>query len=93
MLRFPTATRVPCALQDSTALWESLPAAVMDRAVHLHHACLRSCAAACRAYESATEGDSFILAFHSPLEALTFCLSAQEQLPLLDWPEELLQVG
>lgn len=41
-------------------------------------------------YESATEGDSFILAFHGPLDAARFALLAQAALMELPWPTELL---
>ncbi len=34
-------------------------------------------------YESAWEGDSFAIAFHSPRDALSFSLEAQTQLLLL----------
>ncbi|KAG2486636.1 hypothetical protein HYH03_014692 [Edaphochlamys debaryana] len=79
-------------IQDSTRLWETLPAAVMDASVQLHHVCIRRCATSCGGYESATEGDSFILAFHSAQAAMLFCLAAQEELPGMDWPEALLQI-
>ncbi|KAG2488551.1 hypothetical protein HYH03_012870 [Edaphochlamys debaryana] len=88
----PETTLVITDIQDSTALWEALPAAVMDEAIDLHHACLRRCTTACGGYESATEGDAFILAFHTPQSALLFCLTAQEELPALAWPEPLLQM-
>ncbi len=45
---------------------------------------------AVRSYESATEGDSFILAFHVPLDAARFALLAQAALMELPWPVELL---
>ncbi|KAG2434837.1 hypothetical protein HXX76_007722 [Chlamydomonas incerta] len=80
------------ALNDSTRLWELLPAAVMDAAIHVHHNCIRRGAAALQGYESGTEGDSFLLAFHTAQNALVFCLRVQEELVGLAWPEELLQV-
>lgn len=40
--------------------------------------------------ESATEGDSFILAFHTPASALAFAESFQLGLMNIAWPEELL---
>lgn len=81
------------ASQDSTRLWELLPASTMDSAIDLHHACLRTCSAAHGGYEALTEGDSFTLAFHTPHAALAFCLAAQEALMLQDWPPELLEVS
>ncbi|KAG2500013.1 hypothetical protein HYH03_002295 [Edaphochlamys debaryana] len=78
-------------IQDSTALWEALPAAVMDASVGLHHACLRRLLLKHWGYESATEGDSFILAFRRSCDALAFALDAQTSLMQLEWPELLLQ--
>ncbi len=43
------------ATQDSTALWEALPAAVMSEAVRLHHTCVRKLLLSHKGYESATE--------------------------------------
>ncbi|KAG2433775.1 hypothetical protein HXX76_008135 [Chlamydomonas incerta] len=87
----PDTTLTVTDIMDSTLLWESLPADVMDVALHLHHDCLRRLATVCGGYESMTEGDSFIFAFHGAQAALLFCLTAQDELPHLDWPEQLLQ--
>ncbi|KAG2446063.1 hypothetical protein HXX76_000665 [Chlamydomonas incerta] len=76
---------------ESTRLWEELPSAVMDMALQLHHGCIRRVSTATGGYESATEGDSFILAFHTPQAAVLFCLAAQEELARIVWPQELLQ--
>lgn len=48
--------------QNSTLLWESLSAAVMDEALRLHHTCIRAVAAKHLGYESATEGDVSVAA-------------------------------
>ncbi|PNH08506.1 Adenylate cyclase [Tetrabaena socialis] len=80
-------------IQDSTRLWESLPEAVMSRSLQLHNTCVRRCATAHNGYESSTEGDSFLLAFHCAQDALAFCLALQDELPTLPWPAELLAVG
>ncbi len=42
------------------------------------------------AAESATEGDSFILGFFRPEDALDFALAFQERLRVLPWPDEVL---
>ncbi len=47
--------------------------------------CLPVCPA-----ESCTEGDSFTLAFHDPMEALRFASQLQLDLLQQDWPEDLL---
>ncbi len=51
---------------------ESLAQEVMDVALGLHHALARQLLAKHGGFESATEGDSFILAFHTPADALGF---------------------
>ncbi|KAG2495324.1 hypothetical protein HYH03_006594 [Edaphochlamys debaryana] len=79
-------------IEDSTRLWEweGLAADVMDAALRLHQRVLREAALEHRGYESATEGDSFILAFGSPVDAVAFCLAAQQALLEAPWPRELL---
>ena len=59
----PSPPPLPPDIEDSTVLWETIPAPAMDEALLLHHACLRAVAAKHKGYESATEGDSFVLAF------------------------------
>lgn len=61
----PATTLVVTDVQNSTLLWESLEVTVMDATLALHHSVLRTAAKENRGYESATEGDSFILAFHT----------------------------
>ncbi|KXZ44953.1 hypothetical protein GPECTOR_60g730 [Gonium pectorale] len=82
---------VPEDIQDSTLLWESVPAAAMAEALRLHHATVRRLLCAHGGYESTTEGDSFILAFRSVKQAATFALDLQAQLLQQPWPEALLR--
>ena len=65
-------------IQSSTGLWEHLDAGVMDRALSTHHAVMRKAIADWSGYESATEGDSFIVAFRSATDALMCALAAQQ---------------
>lgn len=37
-----------------------------------------------------TQGDSFLIAFHTPKDALGYCLAVQSDLLQAPWPEELL---
>jgi hypothetical protein len=39
----------------------------------------------------ATQGDSIILGFHTPLDAIRAALQAQQALLAAKWPEELLE--
>jgi hypothetical protein len=47
-------------------MWEELPMALMEEVLRVHHATLRGLLDEYNGYESATEGDSFILAFLTP---------------------------
>ncbi|KAG2481931.1 hypothetical protein HYH03_019108 [Edaphochlamys debaryana] len=62
----------------------------MDVALKTHHRVIRQLLIQHAGYESATEGDSFILAFAKPDRALAFALSAQDALLAAEWPGELL---
>ncbi|KAG2484649.1 hypothetical protein HYH03_016602 [Edaphochlamys debaryana] len=77
-------------IESSTRLWEELDAEVMSAAVHLHHTCIRRLVVEHKGYESATEGDSFILAFRSVKQAVAFAVDLQAQLLVLPWPQPLL---
>jgi class 3 adenylate cyclase len=76
--------------QNSTVMWEKLPMALMEEVLRVHHTTLRSLLDKHNGYESATEGDSFILAFHSPSDALAYAIEAQQCLLAAAWPQELL---
>ncbi|KAG1672360.1 hypothetical protein FOA52_010978 [Chlamydomonas sp. UWO 241] len=77
-------------LLDSTNMWETLPGAVMDECLMMHNTILRRCLSEYHGTESATEGDAFIMAFHTATDAVSFCLAVQEQLMAAEWPAELL---
>ncbi|GIL49563.1 hypothetical protein Vafri_5894 [Volvox africanus] len=87
----PDTTLLITDVQNSTVLWEALSVATMDAALQLHHACIRQLLEEYDGYESATEGDSFIVAFASPASATAFAVSCQLALLEADWPQELLQ--
>lgn len=71
-------------------LWEALDADCMDVAVKLHGAAVRLLLTRHGGYESATEGDAFILAFSAAHDALSFSLDLQAELLELAWPQQLL---
>ncbi|KAL6754416.1 hypothetical protein V8C86DRAFT_354545 [Haematococcus lacustris] len=79
-------------IQDSTTLWETLSQDDMNAAVELHHSLVRKLLVQHHGYESATEGDAFILAFHTPSDALHWAQAFQQGLMHLAWPEQLLQL-
>jgi hypothetical protein len=64
--------------------------ALMEEVLRVHHTTLRSLLDKHNGYESATEGDSFILAFHSPSDALAYAIEAQQCLLAAAWPHDLL---
>eukprot|EP00198_Chlamydomonas_reinhardtii_P000604 XP_001689939.1 predicted protein [Chlamydomonas reinhardtii] len=77
-------------IQNSTVLWETLPPDVMDAAIRCHHDVLRGLLQPHGGYESATEGDAFILAFHTAEDAAAYAVAAQVMLMEAAWPEEML---
>ncbi|KAF5828905.1 nucleotide cyclase [Dunaliella salina] len=73
----PDSTLVVSDIEQSTALWEQLDEAVMDKAIALHHSCFRTYIFKHKGYEAQMEGDSFIIAFHDPQSAADFCIAVQ----------------
>ncbi|CAG9461611.1 unnamed protein product [Pedinophyceae sp. YPF-701] len=81
-------TLVLTDVEDSTKLWEDMPE-VMAAANAMHDAIMRRNLGRWFGYEVTTEGDSFLLAFHEPADAVGWCLSVQQELMAADWPGEL----
>ncbi|KAG2492543.1 hypothetical protein HYH03_009208 [Edaphochlamys debaryana] len=86
----PLSTLVVTDLQDSTPLWEDLSPLVMQQAMRLHDTIVRGLLRKHNGFEAATEGDAYILAFHTPQAAAAFALAAQAELLTAPWPEALL---
>eukprot|EP00551_Chaetoceros_affinis_P012365 CAMPEP_0203674946 /NCGR_PEP_ID=MMETSP0090-20130426/18079_1 /ASSEMBLY_ACC=CAM_ASM_001088 /TAXON_ID=426623 /ORGANISM="Chaetoceros affinis, Strain CCMP159" /LENGTH=646 /DNA_ID=CAMNT_0050540965 /DNA_START=37 /DNA_END=1977 /DNA_ORIENTATION=- len=78
-------------IEGSTSLWEEDPIA-MEKALELHDYIIRKCYTNQSGYEITTEGDSFCLAFHHPLDAFSFALQAQVDLYNARWSERILQL-
>jgi class 3 adenylate cyclase len=78
-------------VESSTKLWE-VDAVAMKEALDLHDSVLRKCYTNHNGYEITTEGDSFHLAFHHPLDALSFALQAQIDLYNAKWPSSILSI-
>ncbi|WP_233261325.1 adenylate/guanylate cyclase domain-containing protein [Vitiosangium sp. GDMCC 1.1324] len=76
-------------VQGSTRLWERC-SAEMRRALELHDEVLRSLLEAHGGYEVKTQGDAFMVAFTSAVEAVRWCLAVQQALLIAPWPEGLL---
>lgn len=82
-------TMVFTDIRHSTVLWEMLPD-VMEAANKIHQNMMRRSFRAMGGYEVKMEGDAFIISFHTAVDALLWCLTAQQQLLDIDWPTELL---
>eukprot|EP00727_Mastigamoeba_balamuthi_P013704 m51a1_g8957 putative serine threonine kinase (2606) ;mRNA; f:1042935-1051690 len=76
-------------IQGSTSLWEWNPS-VMKASLKLHNEIMRACFRAHKGFEVKTEGDAFMIAFQSPLDALMFCQEAQHMLLGAKWDPLLL---
>ncbi|WNG22552.1 ATP-binding protein [Cystobacter fuscus] len=76
-------------VQGSTRLWERCPSD-MGRALDVHNEVLRALLDVHGGYEVKTQGDSFMVAFASVVEAVRWCLEAQQALVEAPWPEVLL---
>ncbi|KAG2428782.1 hypothetical protein HXX76_011482 [Chlamydomonas incerta] len=86
----PDVTIVTTDIQNSTLLWEMLPAEVMNTCLSIHHEEVRRALEAHDGFEASTEGDAFIIAFHTPAAALAFSVDLQHRLLDADWPPLLL---
>ncbi|KAG1669083.1 hypothetical protein FOA52_004002 [Chlamydomonas sp. UWO 241] len=84
-------TLVVTDIMGSTPLWETLAPGVMECALATHNAVVRRALGKWSGYEQATEGDSFLLAFHTPSDALGFALHLQTSLLEAAWEPALLQ--
>ncbi|GFH22541.1 guanylate cyclase domain-containing protein, partial [Haematococcus lacustris] len=88
------ATLVITDVQGSSKLWEVLPAIVVEASMKLHDNLIRRLAQDHAGYEFGTEGDSFLLCFHTPAAAVRFSAQLQEALLLCTtWPAELQVAG
>ena len=76
-------------IQGSTSMWEENASAMKD-ALDIHDKIIRKCYVKQSGYEITTEGDSFQLAFHHPLDAYSFCLDCQQKLFEASWPPTIL---
>eukprot|EP01096_Ripella_sp_DP13-Kostka_P005021 TRINITY_DN1764_c0_g3_i2.p1 TRINITY_DN1764_c0_g3~~TRINITY_DN1764_c0_g3_i2.p1 ORF type:complete len:1071 (+),score=614.96 TRINITY_DN1764_c0_g3_i2:168-3380(+) len=75
-------------VQSSTALWDKYPGE-MAKALDTHNRLMRNLLKKYQGYEVKTEGDAFMVAFSSSLNAVNYCLTVQEELLKQTWPENL----
>lgn len=76
-------------IQGATRLWERC-ATGMREALEIHDRVLRALLESSPGYEVKVQGGAFMLCFPSPVDAVRWCLEAQQALLEAPWPEELL---
>ena len=86
-----TVTLVFTDIESSTNLWEACPQ-VMQAALEEHDRVLRTLLARFRGYEVKTEGDAFMVAFFTVLDAVKWCLAVQEAFLRMKWDDALLHL-
>lgn len=75
-------------VEGSTSLWQSSYEA-MRIALDVHDRTLRAALAECGGYEVKTDGDAFMVAFRSSVDAVRWTIAVQERLMEAPWPEAL----
>jgi class 3 adenylate cyclase len=63
-------------IEGSTELW-SHDQGLMSHCLTLHDAAMRQSLANFNGYEITTEGDAFVLVFHTAADAINFCFEVQ----------------
>jgi class 3 adenylate cyclase len=76
-------------IEDSTALWETVPSA-MRVSLQMHDDLLRAKLKRHQGYEVKVIGDGFMVAFRTATQALAWCMEIQNDLLSAPWPQELL---
>ncbi|KNC52820.1 uncharacterized protein AMSG_08960 [Thecamonas trahens ATCC 50062] len=76
-------------IQGSTSLWER-DAEAMAKALTVHNNVFRAFLPRMRGYEVKTEGDAFMVAFESPIDAIVCALTLQKELMRCEWPPSIL---
>ena len=75
-------------IKSSTKMWDRCPGD-MKIALKLHNDCIRKQIQSFKGYEVKTIGDSFMIAFEEIEESVLCCLSIQNALSELPWPEAI----
>jgi len=76
-------------IEGSTALWEAAPETARY-SLRAHDAVLRTALKRHAGFEVKTEGDSFMVAFSDPAQAVQFCFDVQQELFGHPWSPDLL---
>ena len=76
-------------IKNSTMLWETYPE-TMRSAIKSHNDVMRRQLRNIGGYEVKTEGDAFMVSFHTATSAILWCFVVQQHLLEVDWPPEIL---
>ncbi|KAL0478821.1 hypothetical protein AKO1_008258 [Acrasis kona] len=77
-------------VQNSTSLWQQYPID-MSKALKMHNTIMRRLIKLYKGYEVKTQGDSFMVCFSNPYNAMDWAVQVQKELvDCKDWPTELL---
>ncbi|KNC55391.1 adenylate/guanylate cyclase [Thecamonas trahens ATCC 50062] len=76
-------------IEGSTSLWENFPT-IMPKTIETHHSICRRAILENNGYEVKTEGDAFMIAFHQPIDAISFCGKMQLMLMKQKWPAQIM---
>lgn len=77
-------------IKNSTVLWEASSDAML-KALEIHDRVMRNTIRTHGGYEVKVIGDAFMVAFSSPVTALSWCLMVQQDLLEAEWPQEVLE--
>jgi class 3 adenylate cyclase/ribosomal protein L24E len=77
-------------VQDSTSLWE-MSSTVMQKSLKIHNEEIRKVIEEINGFEVKTEGDAFMCAFDTAIDAINFALLVQIRLMEAKWPEEVFK--
>jgi len=87
---YDEVTLVFTDVQDSTSLWE-MSSSVMQKSLKIHNQEIRKVIEETNGFEVKTEGDAFMCAFDTPLDAINFALLVQIRLMEANWPEDVFK--
>lgn len=84
----PNVTLVCTGIDGLTVLRETY-GSKLESCLELHNAIIREEIEGHNGYEVPAVGDGFMIAFHSVIEAVRFCMAAQSNLHQALWPDDL----
>ena len=77
-------------IKNSTFMWDNYPLS-MRSGIRVHNNIMRRQLRQLGGYEVKTEGDAFMVSFHTVTSALLWCFTVQQYLLDQEWPEDILE--